>query len=135
MASSCGVLSTTVRLATLSDLAKIAKNNVEMAWETEKLALSLETVTAGVERILVSDPCTGGATYYVAEVDGAVAGQLMVRGSAHGERVNALILLGPEQKSGLSIFSQWMSADNEGVERLAMFKRLVDSGQVRSDSS
>ena len=80
--ASCGVVASTVRLATLSDLEKIARSNVEMAWETEKLALSLATVTAGVERILVSDPCAGGAAYYVAEVDGAVAAQLMVSGSA-----------------------------------------------------
>jgi GNAT superfamily N-acetyltransferase len=46
-----------------------------MAWETESLRLDPPTVRAGV-RAALADPAK--AIYFVAEIEGAVAGQLMI---------------------------------------------------------
>lgn len=64
-----------VRAARPDDAATIADYNVAMARETENLALDPPTVLAGVRRVLES-PSLG--TYFVAELDGRVVGQLLI---------------------------------------------------------
>ena len=58
-----------------ADINAIAAGNAHMALETEELTLDKETVVAGV-RAVFDDPKR--ARYWVAEVDGAVVGQLML---------------------------------------------------------
>ena len=64
-----------IRQASLSDTPVIAEFNIRLAMETEDLRLDAACVNAGVAAIL-GDPTKG--IYYVAEVGGTVAGQLMV---------------------------------------------------------
>lgn len=64
-----------IRTAMLQDAPLIAKFNALMALETENRVLDHETLRKGVESIL-REPTQG--TYYVAELHGTVAGQLMV---------------------------------------------------------
>ncbi len=64
-----------VRKAALLDLPVIADFNVQLARESEDLALDPARVGTGVRAVL-ADPAKG--IYYVAEVAGAVAGQLMI---------------------------------------------------------
>lgn len=64
-----------VRHATMSDAQVIADYNVAMALETERLALDPPTVLAGVRAVL-DQPSRG--TYFVAERNRQVVGQLMV---------------------------------------------------------
>ncbi len=64
-----------IRKATLADAPAIAEFNLRLAEETEQLRLNPQTVSAGVTAVL-SDPAKG--LYFVAEADGAVAGQLMI---------------------------------------------------------
>lgn len=64
-----------IREATLADAPVIAEFNLRLAEETEQLRLNPQTVSAGVAAIL-SDSAKG--LYFVAEVDGAVVGQLMI---------------------------------------------------------
>ena len=64
-----------IRKAALADLRVIADFNARMAQETESLALEPARVEVGVGALL-TDPAKG--IYYVAEVAGAVAGQLMI---------------------------------------------------------
>ena len=64
-----------IREAALTDLPVIAAFNVRLARESEDLALDPARVHSGVEALL-NDSAKG--TYYVAEVAGAVAGQLMI---------------------------------------------------------
>jgi GNAT superfamily N-acetyltransferase len=64
-----------IREAALADLPVIADFNVRLAQESEALTLDAAQVRAGVEAML-KDPSKG--VYYVAEVGGAVAGQLMI---------------------------------------------------------
>ena len=64
-----------IRKAALADLPIIADFNGRLARESEGLALEAARVEAGVGAVL-NDPAKG--IYYVAEVTGAVAGQLMV---------------------------------------------------------
>jgi GNAT superfamily N-acetyltransferase len=64
-----------IRTAALADLPVIADFNVRLAWESEDLALDAARVEAGVRALLI-DPAKG--IYYVADVAGAVAGQLMI---------------------------------------------------------
>jgi len=64
-----------IREAALADLAAIADFNVRLAQESEDLGLDAARVEAGVTALL-KDPAKG--IYYVAEVEGAVAGQLMI---------------------------------------------------------
>jgi len=69
------VSSVAVRPARAADGATIAAFNAAMARETEQRELDPATLTAGVERGL-ADPAKG--RYFVAVVDGEVAGCLMV---------------------------------------------------------
>jgi len=64
-----------VRAAHATDLESLAAFNAAMAIETENKTLVPETLRAGVARIL-AEPARG--FYLVAEVDGVVAGCLMV---------------------------------------------------------
>lgn len=64
-----------IRQASGEDAATIADFNRRMAMETEQLALDPETVRNGVRAALADKT---KASYFVAEVDGAVVGQLMI---------------------------------------------------------
>jgi len=64
-----------IREAALSDAPVIADFNLRLADESEGLRLEPVTVQAGVTAEL-TDPTKG--IYYVAEVEGAVVGQLMI---------------------------------------------------------
>jgi ribosomal protein S18 acetylase RimI-like enzyme len=64
-----------IRTATMKDAATIAVFNIRMAMETENLRLDPNTIERGVKRVF-EDKSRG--EYYVAEVDGAVVGCLMV---------------------------------------------------------
>jgi GNAT superfamily N-acetyltransferase len=64
-----------IREAALSDAEVIAAFNLQLADESEGLRLEPATVRAGVAAEL-TDPTKG--IYYVAEVEGAVIGQLMI---------------------------------------------------------
>ena len=64
-----------IREAALSDAPVIAAFNVRLAEESEGLRLEAATVQAGVAAEL-KDPAKG--IYYVAEIEDAVVGQLMI---------------------------------------------------------
>jgi GNAT superfamily N-acetyltransferase len=68
-------MTTETREATNSDLDFIASGNAAMALETEHKVLDPATVRAGVQAA-IDDP--GRGRYFVAEVGGKVAGQLLV---------------------------------------------------------
>jgi len=65
----------TIRPATLADAEIVARFNERLAGESEGKTLDPDTVLAGV-RAGLTDP--NRSTYYLAEVDGVVAGQLMI---------------------------------------------------------
>jgi ribosomal protein S18 acetylase RimI-like enzyme len=64
-----------IRNAEARDLETIVDFNIAMAMETEHLALDRERTTEGVRAVL-NDAAKG--RYIVAEIDGRVAGQLML---------------------------------------------------------
>jgi len=64
-----------IRNAKLNDIETIAKYNIAMALETENKSLDKDTITKGVTSV-VMDKSKG--LYWVVEIDGALAGQLMV---------------------------------------------------------
>jgi ribosomal protein S18 acetylase RimI-like enzyme len=64
-----------IRPATRADVAAIAKNNVAIARETEGVTLDEELVHMGVEAVIDGDD---KGQYFVAELDAAVVGQLML---------------------------------------------------------
>lgn len=64
-----------IREAEQSEVEVIADFNWRLAWETEQLRLDRATVRAGVAALLI-DRAKG--TYFVAEIDGVVAGQLLI---------------------------------------------------------
>ena len=64
-----------IRRASLADAPVIADFNIRLAEESEHLRLDRACVAAGVAAVL-SDASKG--IYFVAETDGAVAGQLMI---------------------------------------------------------
>jgi len=64
-----------IRQADISDAAVIAEFNLRLAEESEQLRLDPNCVAVGVAAIL-KDATKG--VYYVAEVDGVVAGQVMI---------------------------------------------------------
>jgi ribosomal protein S18 acetylase RimI-like enzyme len=64
-----------IRKARLTDAAIIADFNSRLAWETEKLKLDSPTIQRGVRAVL-KDATKG--TYFVAELDGAIIGQLLI---------------------------------------------------------
>ncbi len=64
-----------VRKATLADAGVIAGFNRRLAWETEKIRLDSDRLLRGVRAVL-RDPSKG--IYFVAELGGVVAGQLLI---------------------------------------------------------
>ena len=64
-----------IREARPEDAPFLVESNIRLACETERLELDRSRVTAGV-RALIEDPSKG--TYYLAEADGVVAGQLLI---------------------------------------------------------
>src|SRR6476619_7579916 len=64
-----------IRKAVAADAAIITRFNIDLAEETEALRLEPECVGAGV-RALLTDPSKG--SYFVAELDGKVVGQVMI---------------------------------------------------------
>lgn len=58
-----------------ADVPTIASFNAAMAFETERLTLSLDVVTRGIQKLL-ADPSKG--FYRVAETSAGLAGQIMV---------------------------------------------------------
>jgi GNAT superfamily N-acetyltransferase len=64
-----------IRKARLTDAAVIAEFNTRLAWETEKLRLNPPTIRRGVRAALQD---AGKGTYFVAEHEGAVVGQLLL---------------------------------------------------------
>jgi GNAT superfamily N-acetyltransferase len=64
-----------IRTARPEDLAVIVEYNQRLAQETEGKALSQQTLERGVQAVL-ADP--ERATYYLAELEGQVVGQLMI---------------------------------------------------------
>jgi GNAT superfamily N-acetyltransferase len=64
-----------IRPAILSDVAFLADSNARMAQETEGRQLDPTRLNAGVNALLADE--TKG-TYYIAEVAGKVAGQLLI---------------------------------------------------------
>lgn len=65
----------TIRQADLGDAAVVTDFNLRLAQESEGLALGSECVAQGVAAVL-SDATRG--LYFVAEVDGEIAGQVMI---------------------------------------------------------
>lgn len=64
-----------IRKARLADAATIADFNTRLAWETEQLKLDAQTIQRGA-RAALKDASKG--TYFVAEIQGAVVGQLLI---------------------------------------------------------
>ena len=64
-----------VRIGEEKDADALAKSNIAMAWETERKKLSPPVVARGVQSLL-KNPRHG--FYVVAEINGEVAGSLMV---------------------------------------------------------
>lgn len=63
-----------IRPGLFYDVETIADLQVRMAWETEEFKLDPPTVRAGVQAV-IDDPSKG--RYWIAEIDGAVAGCLL----------------------------------------------------------
>lgn len=66
-----------IRKARLTDAAVIADFNTRLAWETEQLKLDSKIILGGVRAVL-KDATKG--TYFVAEHDGIIIGQLLITG-------------------------------------------------------
>ena len=64
-----------VREAVTEDQEIIARFQIEMAWETEKVTLAPETIQSGVQAVF-ENPHLG--KYYVAELNGQVIASLMI---------------------------------------------------------
>ena len=64
-----------IRRATASDVDSLVSFNAAMARETEDKALDMEPLRAGISALLEDDSL---GFYLVAELDGQVAGQLMI---------------------------------------------------------
>jgi GNAT superfamily N-acetyltransferase len=68
-------IDTIIRTATPGDCAVVADFNARIAWETEKRRLDPKRVLAGVAGLLNN---ASRGTYYIAEVNGEIAGQLLI---------------------------------------------------------
>jgi len=64
-----------IRKAVAADAAIITKFNIDLAFETEALHLEPACISAGVQALL-KDSAKG--SYFVAELDGKVVGQVMI---------------------------------------------------------
>lgn len=67
-------LNVQIRAATPADADTLTRFNVQLAWDSEELRLDPERVRLGVEKVLAGK---AEARYFVAEVNGVLAGQLM----------------------------------------------------------
>jgi ribosomal protein S18 acetylase RimI-like enzyme len=67
-----------IRRATMTDLDAIATHNLAIARETEGASLDRELVTEGVCAVLEESRGATRGTYFVAERDDAIVGQLLV---------------------------------------------------------
>lgn len=65
----------TIRHGRPSDQTSITNYNLQLAWETEQKRLDPYVVLAGVRTVL-ENPSKG--TYFVAETEGRIVGQLMI---------------------------------------------------------
>jgi GNAT superfamily N-acetyltransferase len=65
----------TVRVATPADAEFLVRGNAAMALETEHLSLDLDRLRDGVHALFEQ---SGRGVYYVAELDGQRAGQMMI---------------------------------------------------------
>jgi ribosomal protein S18 acetylase RimI-like enzyme len=65
----------TVRRATPADAEFLVRGNASMALETEHLSLDLDRLRDGVHALFEA---TSRGVYYVAEIDGRRAGQMMI---------------------------------------------------------
>ncbi|MBT5471798.1 MAG: GNAT family N-acetyltransferase [Nitrospina sp.] len=63
-----------IREAIQSDIPVLVQNNQALALETENIQLNSETLFSGVSNALDRDECH----YFVAELNGEVAGQIMI---------------------------------------------------------
>ena len=63
-----------IREASASDITALAENNQALAQETENIQLNSETLLSGVSNALEREDCH----YFVAELNGEVAGQTMI---------------------------------------------------------
>lgn len=63
-----------IRPGLMYDIDTLARLQVDMAWETEEFRLDPPTVQKGVAAV-IDDPAKG--RYYIAEVDGKIAGCLL----------------------------------------------------------
>lgn len=68
-------MSPVIRPATAADAETIARFNAAMARETEGLELDLDRLRQGVQAVF-ADPSRG--RYWVAELDGRMAGQMLI---------------------------------------------------------
>lgn len=66
---------TRVRVATPADAEFLVRGNAEMALETEHLSLDLDRLRDGVHTLFEE---SARGVYYIAEVDGRRAGQMMI---------------------------------------------------------
>lgn len=64
-----------VRVATPADAEFLVRGNAEMALETEHLSLDLDRLRDGVHAVFEQP---GRGVYYIAELDGRRAGQMMI---------------------------------------------------------
>ena len=64
-----------IRLAAVADAEFLVRGNAEMALETEHLSLDLDRLRDGVHALLEE---AARGVYYVAELDGRRAGQMMI---------------------------------------------------------
>lgn len=64
-----------IRKATTGDISQIVDFQLNMALETERLELNRDILTAGVKNVLTGER---GASYYMTEIDGTLAGMLMI---------------------------------------------------------
>lgn len=64
-----------IRKAVISDVDVIAENNYKTAFETENISFDKNTLLKGAKSV-IEDESKG--TYFLAEIDGKVVGQLMM---------------------------------------------------------
>ena len=110
-----------IRQAEASDAPVIAEFNLRLAVETEELRLDPDCVAAGVEALL-ADPAKG--IYYLAEIDAAIAGQLMITYEWSDWRNGNLCWI-------QSVYVK-MEFRRQGVFR-ALFKHLEELARGRKD--
>lgn len=111
-----------IRNARLTDAAIIADFNTRLAWETEQLKLDAKTILRGVRAVL-KDATKG--TYFVAEHEGAVIGQLLITSEWSDWRngnfwwIQSVYVAAAQRQSGV------FRALFDHVQKLALARREV----------